>query len=84
MKHHVEIHQLSTGHDAYLNVFEGPGHVGVWGIAVDGIGSVHYFLRNPQGNFAILVFDSEDWAREWLRDNEKVWPLAIRMTLTTP
>jgi hypothetical protein len=84
MKHHVEIHQLSTEHGAYLNVLEGQGYVGVWGFAAPGVGTVHYFLRNKEGHFAVVVFDTEEWAKDWLRDNEKSWPLAIRMTRVTP
>lgn len=84
MSHHVEVHQLSTGKSAYLNVMSGAGHVGVWGFAAGGIGAIHYFLRNREGNFALVVFDSEAWATEWLRDHEQTWPIAVRMDRTTP
>ena len=82
--HSVSVTQLATGKGAYLNVLDGPGFVGVWGFAAEGIGTVHYFLRNKEGNFAVVAFDTDEWAKEWLKEHEAVWPLAIRMNRTTP
>lgn len=65
--HDVSVRQLkSVSEQAFLNVDEKEGHIGVWASCYH---LPVYLLQNGIHVY-LMVFDNEDWAREWLDEHQ--------------
>ena len=71
MKHTVKVQQLMSDDNAYLNVIEDCGYVGVWTYPHDDGGVFVRLARTRDGQVALLAFGSLATAEEF--EQNTVW-----------
>jgi len=74
MNHDVEVRQLKSENNAYLNVIGDSGFVGVWTYPFDKGSMFVRLARSGEGHIALLAFGSKDALIEFV-ETSVVWTI---------